>query len=70
MNTALQPFAQYISNLAKGQFDGYFNSSQPGPLVDVELQKSPILLLHSLGSCPDDPRLAGLFKPDTVFVSF
>ena len=63
MNTALRPFTQYITNLANGQLDYYFDTTL-GPL------KSPILLLHSLGNYPKDARLAGLFKLDTVFVCF
>jgi len=73
MTAALQPFTQYITDLANGQLDNYFNSTQPGTLAtnpDLKLLNRPILLLHSLGNYPDDARLPGLFQTDTVFVSF
>jgi len=69
MSAALLPFTQYITDLANGKLDSYFNSTQPGTST-TELSKGPILLLHSLGNYPDDARLKKLFKPDTVFVSF
>jgi hypothetical protein len=73
MTAALQPFAQYITDLPNGKFDSYFNSIEPGTLgtkPNIQLPNKPILLLHSLGNSPDDPRLARLFRSDTVFVSF
>jgi hypothetical protein len=71
MTAALQPFAQYITDLADGKFDSYFHSIEPGTLAtksDIKLPNRPILLLHSLGKYADDPRLARLFRSDTVFV--
>jgi len=73
MTAALQPFNRYITDLANGQLDDYFNSTQTGTLVtnpDLKLLNGPILLLHSLGNYPDDARLPRLFQTDTVFVSF
>jgi hypothetical protein len=73
MTTALQPFVQYLTDLAEGKFDGYFDSVEPRSLAtksDVMPPNRPILLLHSLGNNKNDPRLARLFRSDTVFVSF
>jgi len=71
MTAAFQPFAQYITDLADGKFDSYFNSVKRGTLAtqsDIKLPNTPILLLHSLGNYADDPRLAKLFISDTVFI--
>jgi len=73
MTAALQPFVQYITDLADGKFDDYFDSIAPGSLGTksvMTLPNRPILLLHSLGNNKDDPRLAKLFRSDVVFVSF
>ena len=73
MTEALQPFVQYMTDLANGKLDSYFDSIEPGTLAtmsDTERPNRPVLLLHSLGNNQNDPRLARLFKSDTVFVSF
>ena len=73
MTEALQCFVPYLTDLASGKFDGYFDSIELGAFSakpNITLPNSPILLLHSLGNYPDDPRLARLFKLDTVFVVF
>jgi len=59
MTEAFQPFVQYITDLADGKFDGYFDSIEP-----------PKLLLHSLENNQKDPQLTRLFRSDTVFASF
>jgi len=73
MTAALQPFVQYITDLPDGNFDGYFDFIEPGSLAtkfDMTPPNRPILLLYSLGNNKIDPRLARLFRSDTVFVSF
>jgi len=72
MLTALKPFTQYMTYLAEGKLDGYFNSIQPEDLVtdlNVVLPTRPMLLLHDLGGHSNREQIDGLFVPDTVFVS-
>ena len=70
MQGALQPFTQYMSDLAEGKFDKYFDPTQLEPWdTHLELPSGPLLLLHDLGNYPDDARLTGIFKSETVFVS-
>lgn len=71
MATALEPFNQYITYLAKGKLDGYFDSIRLEDLVtdlEVELPSQPMLLLHDLGK--DEESIKRLFCGDIVFVSF
>ena len=73
MEEALQPFTRYMSDLAEGKLDKYFDPTALKPLVThlgVTLPSGPILLLHDLGSNPEDTRLTGVFRHDTVFVFF
>ena len=73
MARAFEPFTEYITYLAEGKFDGYFNSAQPEDLVtdlDLKLSFQPMLLLHDLGKSKNEERIKQLFIPDTVFVSF
>ena len=73
MFTALEPFTQYITYLAKGKLDGYFNSIQPEDLVTdlkVTLPTQPMLLLHDLGKYTNKETIENLFVCDTVFVVF
>jgi len=69
MVSALEPFNEYMTQLANGQLDTYFKSIQPEGVagLSVDLPKGPMLLLHSLGDYPDDVRLPKLFRSDTVF---
>ena len=72
MLTALKPFTQYMTYLAEGKLDGYFNSTRPEDLVTdlkVALPTRPMLLLHDLGRYSNGEQIDGLFVPDTVFVS-
>jgi len=74
MTRAFEPFAKYISYLANGKLDGYFDSIKPEDLVTdlkVQLPSQP-MLLHHLGNQPDDERIKRLFRRDldTVFVFF
>ena len=72
MEEALQPFTRYMNDLAEGNLDKFFD---PRELelwrthLGVTLPAGPMLILHDLGNYPDDPRLTGLFKSETVFVS-
>ena len=71
MARAFEPFIKYITYLAKGNLDGYFNSIRPEDLVndlEVELPSLPMLLLHDLGESKNEERIKHLFIPDTVFV--
>ena len=75
MTCAFEPFTKYISYLANGKLDGYFDSIKPEDLVtdlEVQLPSHPMLLLHHLGNYPDDERIQHLFRRDrdTVFVFF
>jgi hypothetical protein len=71
MAAALEPFNEYMTYLASGKLDTYFNSTEPAAFttdLKVTLPTRPMLLLHNLGNYPHDVRLAELFKSDTVFV--
>lgn len=71
MVSALEPFNQYITYLAEGKLDGYFDSIRPEDLVtdlEVELPSWPTLLLHDLGKSMNDERIKRLFVARTVFV--
>ena len=73
MLAALEPFTQYITYLAKGKLDEYFNSIRPEDLVTdlkVELATQPMLLLHDLGKYTNRETIERLFVCDTVRVSF
>jgi len=73
MARAFEPFTKYITYLAKGNLDGYFNSTRPEDLVndlEVGLPSRPMLLLHDLGESKNEERINHLFIPDTVFVPF
>ena len=73
MLAAFQPFTRYITYLAEGKLDGYFDSIQPEKLVtdlEVRLPTQPILLLHGLGENTDMEAINSLFTSDTVFVVF
>jgi len=73
MAAALEPFTKYITYLAEGKLDGYFNSVRPEDLVTdlgVMLPTRPVLLLHDLGKYSDKEKMKKLFVSDTVFVSF
>jgi hypothetical protein len=73
MLTALEPFTQYITYLAEGKLDGYFNSIRPEDLVTdlrVKLPMQPMLLLHDLGKYTNREKIEHLFVCDTVFVVF
>jgi hypothetical protein len=73
MLTALKPFTQYITYLAKGGLDRYFDSTRHEDFVtvlDVMLPTQPMLLLHDLGKSSNMERINDLFVADTVFVSF
>ena len=59
MLAALEPFTQYITYLAKGKLDEYFNSIRPEDLVTdlkVELATQPMLLLRDLGASTQTGR--------------
>lgn len=69
MLTAFQPFTQYITYLAKGGLDRYFDSTRPEDFItdpDVGLPTHPMLLLHNLGRSSDMERIKQLFVADTV----
>ncbi|KAF8241169.1 hypothetical protein L208DRAFT_1383632, partial [Tricholoma matsutake] len=69
MLTVFQPFTQYITHLAKGGLDRYFDSTRPEDFVtdpDVGLPTHPMLLLHDLGRSSDMERIKQLFVADTV----
>ena len=73
MLTALKPFTQYITYLAEGGLDRYFDSTRREDFVtvlDVKLPTQPMLLLHDLGKSSNMERINDLFVTDTVFVSF
>jgi hypothetical protein len=73
MLTALNPFTQYITYLAEGKLDGYFNLTRLENLVtdlQVTLPTGTKLLLHDLGRYSDMERIESLFVPNTVFVLF
>jgi hypothetical protein len=75
MLTAFKPFTQYITYLAKGGLDRYFDSTRHEDFVtvlNVKLPTQPMLLLlfHDLGRSPDIRRIQCLFVADTVFVLF
>jgi hypothetical protein len=73
MTAALKPFTEYLTALAIGQLDIYFNSTKDVTLatnLGIKPRNGPMLLLHDLGKYPDDSRLTKLFIPDTVFVCF
>ena len=73
MAAALEPFNDYMTYLASGKLDIYFNSTEPAAFttdLKVKLPSRPMLLLHNLGNYSHDVRLTELFKPDTVFVFF
>jgi hypothetical protein len=73
MLAALEPFTQYITYLAKGKLDGYFNSIRPEDLVtdlEVQLPTRPMLLLHDLGKYTNKETIEHLFAGGTVFVVF
>ena len=73
MAAALEPFNDYMTYLATGKLDKYFNSTELTAFttdLKVTLPDRPMLLLHNLGNYPDDERLTGLFQPDTVFGFF
>jgi hypothetical protein len=73
MLTALKPFTQYITLLAKGGLDRYFDSTRREDFVavlDVKLPTQPMLLLHDLGKSSNMERINDLFVTDTVFASF
>ena len=68
MDTALMPFNQYITHLAEGKLDAYFDLTQPEDL-DPELKfASHLMLLHNLGKAVNDERIKRLFVANTVFV--
>jgi len=73
MLTALKPFTQYMTYLAEGKLDVYFNSIQPEDLTLVTdlkmgLPALPMLLLHDLGRHSNKEKIDRLFIPNTVFV--
>ena len=73
MAAALKPFNDYMTYLATGKLDTYFNSTELAAFatdLKVSLPDRPMLLLHNLGNYPHDVRLTELFNPDTVFVFF
>ena len=74
MLAAFEPFTKYITYLAEGKLDGYFDLSiQPEKLIidlKVELPTQPMLLLHGLGENTNMEAINNLFIPDTVFVVF
>ncbi len=73
MFDAFKPFTQYITYLAEGKLDGYFNPIQPEEWVTdlgVRLPTQPMLLLHGLGEDTDMEEIKNLFVSDTVFVVF
>jgi hypothetical protein len=73
MLAAFKPFTQYITYLAEGKLDKYFDSIQPEELVtdlEVELPTQPMLLLHGLGENTDREAIKSLFASETVFVVF
>jgi len=70
MTEAFQPFVQYITDLADGKFDGYFDSIEPRSLATKSDIEPPKLLFHSLGNNQKDPQLTRLFRSDIVFASF
>ena len=74
MLAAFEPFTKYITYLAEGKLDGYFDLSiQPEKLIidlKVELPTQPMLLLHGLGENTNMEAINSLFIPDTVFVVF
>jgi len=73
MAAALKPFNDYMTYLATGKLDIYFDCTKSADIVTdlkVTLPDRPMLLLHDLGNYPHDVRLTRLFKPDTVFVFF
>jgi len=72
MGSALQPFTRYMDDLAEGKLDKFFDPTELEPWcmhLGVTLPNAPMLILHDLGNHPDDERLTGIFKPETVFVS-
>jgi len=71
LDAALTPFNQYITHLAEGKLDAYFDLTQPenlDPGLTFALQ--PMLLLHNLGKADIDERIERLFIAQTVFVLF
>ena len=73
MLAAFKPFTQYITYLAEGKLDGYFDSIQPEKLatdLKVELPAYPMPLLHGLGENTNMEAVKNLFTSDTVFVVF
>lgn len=72
MESALRPYTRYMTNLAEGKLDKYFDPTQLkswNTHLGVTLPSGPMLLLHNLGNFPDDTRLTGIFKSETVLVS-
>jgi hypothetical protein len=72
MLAVLEPFTQYITYLAKGKLDGYFNSIRPEGLVtdlEVQLPMRP-MLLHNLSKYTNRETIEHLFAGGTVFVVF
>jgi hypothetical protein len=73
MEGALQPFTRYMIDLAEGKLDKFFDPTELEPWrthLGVTLPNGPMLILHDLGNHPDDARLTGIFKSETVFVLF
>lgn len=71
MDTALKPFNKYITHLAEGKLDAYFDLTQPEDLhPELKFASHPMLLLHNLGKAVNDERVERLFVANTVFVLF
>ncbi|KAM6498411.1 hypothetical protein JOM56_006359 [Amanita muscaria] len=71
MVATLEPFAKYITSLAIGELDGYFNSICPEDLVtdlqeELDLPRQPMLLLHDLGKYTDHEITKRLFAYGTT----
>ncbi|KIL64994.1 hypothetical protein M378DRAFT_105538 [Amanita muscaria Koide BX008] len=69
MLAAFKPFTKYITYLAEGKLDGYFDSIQSEKLITdlkVELPTQPMLLLHGLGENTNMEAINSLFTSDTV----
>jgi hypothetical protein len=69
MAVAIEPFQEYIRDLAQGKFDAYLDSVWPKDKPKGwGFIRNPILLLHGLGRYPDHQRINQLFVDGTVYV--
>lgn len=72
MNTAFEPYEEYIQWLAEGRLDSYLDSVRVEDKIsppNICIPNDVSLLLHEVGKHPDEDRIKNLFIEDNMFVA-